>query len=296
MKTVQEKTFDVLESTGTNWSAVKKPLITAEGLPTPSFGIFRSDNNGWLGTVKDRYEVMQNSTLVEMLIQATDMLDLTVSNGGTLKSGAKVFYQIALPEEYIGKSNVKRQVTALNSHDGSLSIAFGSSNTVVVCQNTFFKAHRELNKVKHGRNAYAQVLQLANDLRTQIAIDNKLMETFKRMADVEMRDEMVERVISKIFPKVELQASTESLHTRTKNNILTFADNLNTEIQLEGKTVWGLFNAVTRYTNHSASPKEEQAKREYLMLGGGLRLSNLAFDELLKFVDGKTAEYHFINA
>jgi hypothetical protein len=45
-----------------------------------------------------------------------------------------------LPAEIIGRSEVKRWLTCLNSHDGSTSVGFGSSNTVVVCQNTFFRA------------------------------------------------------------------------------------------------------------------------------------------------------------
>ena len=288
-----EKVFNILESTGTNWTAEKKQLISIDGNATESFGVFRSDDGQWLGTVKDRYKPMQNATLVELLVEAAGTLDLNLTSGGIFKNGSRVFYQLGLSDEYIGKSFVKRNITALNSHDGSTSIAFGSSNTVVACSNSFFRVHREkgnMEKVKHTISAHERVREMAYNIRFAIENDVKMMETFKRMADVQLRDEMVEKLVSKLF-KVDVNKDTKDVGTRTKNNIITFADNLQTEINLEGRTIWGLFNAVTRYTNHHAAPKNDLAKSEYLMLGTGADLSNLAFNELAAYIENNSTQY-----
>lgn len=292
--TREERIFEILETTKTNWSARKLPLVSApDNYATGAYGIFRSDNNEWLGTVRDKYVPMQNATLVGFLLDAVDMLDLEIKKGGSLHNGKKVFYQIELPNEYIGNSGVRRYITGLNAHDGTRSIGFGSSNTVIVCENTFHRAYRELNKVRHYVSAYDTVKELAMNLREQITTDNKLMETFKRMADIPLRDEMVERIITKLF-KLDTNENVDHLHGKVKNNLLTFADNLNTEIQLEGKTVWGLFNAVTRYTNHHAAPKDAARKNEYLMVGAGAMLSNLAYEELMQYVDANVQQYVMI--
>lgn len=296
MENKSEKVFNILEATKTNWTVNKLPLITAEGYPTGSFGIFRNDSNKWLGTVKQRYEPMNNHSLVELLVDATDMLNLELKKGGVLGDGGKVYYQIGLPDEYVGKSGIKRFITALNSHDGSTSIALGSTNVVIVCQNTFYKSYREMEKVKHTANSYGRVKLLADEIKNTVCRDNNLMETFKRMADVNLKDEMVERLIKKIFPKTDETEMLEELSTVTKKKLIAFADNLDTEIKLEGKTVWGLFNAVTRYTNHTAAPQKEEDKMKYIMNGAGYRMSNIAFNELVEIVEKNTAEYHFINA
>jgi len=287
---IAEKTFSILESTQTNWSVEKLPLVTECGKTTESFGMFRSDSGAWLSTFKGSYQPMQNADLVELLVQATDMLDLDVSNGGVLRNGARVFYQMALPDMYVGKSNVKRNITALNSHDGSACIGFGSSNTVVVCNNTFNRVHREIDKVKHTVNSYERVKAIADNLRETIQRDLLMFETFQKMADVPMRDEMVERLVKKLFG-AEAKQELSEISTRKKNQIAVFADGLNTEIQLEGKTVWGLFNAVTRYTNHFGAPKDNQAKTDYLMYGTGAKLNGIAFDELMRWVEKNTTEY-----
>lgn len=287
---VAEKTFAILESTKTNWNVDKLPLVTQCGKTTESYGLFRSDNSQWLATFKDSYQPMQNAALVELLVQATELLGLEVTNGGTLRSGARVFYQMELPQMYIGKSNVKRNITALNSHDGSSCIGFGSTNTVVICNNTFNRAHREMEKVKHTLNSYDRVREIAEQLRNSLTADQLMFDNFKRMADVEMKDEMVERVIRKLF-NADAKGKVDDISTRKQNQIVAFADSLNKEIQLEGKTIWGLFNAVTRYTNHVAAPKGEENKLDYLMFGTGARLNNLAFNELMFYVEQNTAEY-----
>lgn len=288
-----EKTFEILEKTNTNWSVDKLPLVTACGKVTESYGLFRSDNDRWLGTFKEGYSVMQNSTLVELLVEATEMLDLEITKGGVLKEGGRVYYQMGLPDEYIGKSSVKRYVSALNSHDGSSAISFGSSNTVVVCNNTFNYVHKEMDKVKHTANAQSRVKVLAENLKNTIAKDILMMDNFKRMADIQMKDEIVEKLISKLFD-VPMNERLDDVSTRTRNQMITFAGNLQTEIELEGKTIWGLFNAVTRYTNHHAAPKDETRKDEYLFNGTGAKLSSLAYNELVNYVSANSAEYHFV--
>lgn len=290
-----EKVFEILESTKTNWSAEKINLVTPCGKSTGSFGMFRSDNGEWLGTVRERYEPYQNSKLVENLVDACESINLELKSGGALRKGAKVYYQIELPTEYVGRSNVKRYITALNSHDGSTSIAFGSSNTVVACHNRFFRAYKELEKVKHTITAESRIEDLISNLRMTLTLDEKLFDQFKRMADIEMNDAIVQTLVNKLW-KVDVQKNLDSLSTRSKNQIETFANNLQTEIQLEGKTIWGLFNAVTRYTNHEAAPKDELKKQDYLFTGTGATLSNLAFDTLLEYVEKNSHEYVLINS
>jgi phage/plasmid-like protein (TIGR03299 family) len=292
---VAEKTFAILEKTKTNWSVNKLPLVTKCGKITDSYGLFRSDNDSHLGTFKESYSVMQNAKLLELLIQATEQLDLEITRGGTLKDGGRIYYQAALPDEYIGKSSVKRYVSALNSHDGSSAIAFGSSNTVVICNNTFNYVHREMDKVKHTINANDRVKVLVDNLRQTIAKDILMMENFKRMADLPMRDEIVEKLVSKLF-NAKGSDQLSDLSTRSKNQIVQFSNDLQTEINLEGKTIWGLFNAVTRYTNHSAAPKGDERKAEYLTYGTGAKLSSLAYNELLNYVTKNTAAYHLVTA
>lgn len=278
---MNEQIFNLLEDSGLNWEVVKEPLISSvDGSTTSAFGIFKKSSREFLAAVKSRYIPYQNYQLAEALITASQSINVNYSNGGQLGNGKKVFLQAELPDEYIGKSSVKRNLTALNSHDGSSTIGFGSSNTVVVCQNTFFRAYKDLSKFRHSVNAAEKVLALAADMNAAMLADQQLMTNFKLMASVRLRDEMIERVIKKIF-LVNLNDKQEDVSTRKTNMISRFADSLDTEIKLEGKTMWGLFNAVTRYTNHVAAPSNHNDKLDYLMAGQGYKMSNLTYELLM---------------
>ena len=80
MSNLNEKTFELLNATGLNWTVSKESLTTIDGKDTESFGIFRSDNEKWLGTVGNRYTPMQNFELAETVIVASDGLGLNTKN------------------------------------------------------------------------------------------------------------------------------------------------------------------------------------------------------------------------
>ena len=291
----EKKIFELLENTGLNWTVSKKELVSAEGLKTESFGIFRNDNNSWLGTVGVRYQEMQNHVLASTIISAGENIDINVQRGGLLQEGKKVFLQAQLPDEYIGNSGVKRYITALNSHNGSTSIAFGSSSTVVVCENTFFMAYGELSKIRHTATSHERIEVVMRDMRRTIEMDNKLMTNFKRMADLPLKDELVERVIRKMFT-VSPNDKQDDISTRKLNQLKQFSASVEKEINLEGKTVWGLFNGVTRYVNHVSAPQTNaDSKLNYIMDGRGYDIATQSFDEIMKWVEANTPKLVPVN-
>lgn len=287
MKDLNEKTFDLLEETGLNWTVNKNQLVDREGRETQSFGMFRSNTGEWLGTVGERYTPLQNYELALILLQATEGLNLEVTRGGLLYKGQKVYMQAELPAEKIGNSNVKRWITCLNSHDGSTSIAFGSSNTTVVCQNTFFRAYGELQKFRHTETVKERIAIAQKDLRLTMNLDVELMTSFKRMADLPLKDEVVERVFKKLF-EIAPETKASDISTRKTNQIKDFAGAVQTSINEQGSTVWALFNGVTRYTNHVSAPKEPEKKQDFLMANGGMHFSNVGYDEIMNWVNEKT--------
>jgi len=287
---LNEKAFELLEASKLNWTVTKEELFSGDGKPTNSYGMFRSDTNAWLGTVGDRYIPMQNYELAETIIQAAQGLELETMRGGLFANGRKIFLQVSLPDENIGMGGVKRWITATNSHDGSLSIGFGSTSTVIKCSNTFYQAFKGLDKFRHTVSASSRVQSAMADMRRAMQLDQGLMDNFKRMADIELKDEMIESVIRKIF-NVDAGSNQKDVSTRKFNQVQAFANSLQTEVELEGKTLWALFNGVTRYTNHQQNFESVESKNEYLMTGTGYKMSNIAFDDIMRFVEERTVMF-----
>lgn len=274
---IYNKTFELLSDTKTTWGVTKKPLTCPDGYPTESFGIYRNDNNKWLGTVGKTYEIMQNATLAENIIEAS--MDISEKfRGGELYGGKKVYYQAQLQDTQIANDTIKRYITGLNSHDGSSSIGFGFTNTVVVCQNTFYMAMKEVNRFRHSASAQQRVELAREEIRRVLKMESGLMDNYKRMADTKINTAVTKRVIADLFKfsEEDFDKETKDFSTKKVNDIAKFSDILESELNSHGQTLWGLFNAVTWKTNHQ--DVKENKGLENVMVGSGYRKNLNAYN------------------
>jgi len=287
-----DRTLDLLNATGLAWEVKKKPLYAMNeagiNVPTNSYGIFKGDKH--LGTTGERYEPFQNYQLAETIINATERLNLPKLRGGSLCDDTKIYLQAELQSDIIGKSEIKRYVTALNSHNGTSAIGFGSSNTVVVCQNTFYMAYKELTKFKHTINAESRVKDAVELLKLTLINDEMLMEDFKVMANKPLNDEIVERVIRNLF-KVDKDMKQDDVSTRKVNQLSEFGTAIHKSIEEQGSTIWALFNGVTRYTNHITAPTDSNDKLSYLMDGTGYQKNLIGFNTIMNWIKENSFEY-----
>lgn len=274
---IYNKTFELLNDTKTNWGVTKKPLTCPEGYPTESFGLYRNDNNKWLGTVGKQYELMQNSTLAENIIEAS--MDISEKfRGGELYGGKKVYYQAQLTDTQIANDTIKRYVTGLNSHDGSSSIGFGFTNQVVVCQNTFHIAMKDVSRFRHTASAKQRVELARQEINRMLKIESGLMDNYKRMADVKISTKVTKKVIADLFgfDEEDFHKNTTEFSTKKINEISVFKEILDSELNSHGQTLWGLFNAVTWKTNHQDA--KEGRSLENVMLGSGYKKNLNAYN------------------
>jgi len=283
------KVLDLLTSTETNWSVLDKPLFAQgddEILTTDSRGLFRSDNNQNLGVVGSRYEVMQNSILSETLVDLQSQFGGNL-RGGTLQGGKKVYYQLSLEDANVGNYNnngIKRYISCLNSHDGSSSIGFGSSNEVVICSNTFYTAMKDISKFRHTASASDRLAQAIKGFEKALNGEAKIIENYNRMASEPITQGIVEKVISNLFSPKKNKDGV--IPTRTKNNVAMFGKAFNLELeQKKEETLWTLFNAVTRYTNHM---EKKEKDLNYLMTGGGYKKNLMAYNTIVKWLSEPT--------
>jgi phage/plasmid-like protein (TIGR03299 family) len=282
--------LDIMNKYKLNWDVKKIPLFTNEeggSLPTNSFGIFRSDNNAWLSTQGKNYVPLQNFDLVSSVITASANIrefDLNAVHAGQLSQGRKIYVQLPMEDEVIGNSKVNRWITALNSHDGSSCVAFGSQQTVVICQNTFYMAYKNLTHVRHNMNAKDKLMAMATDLNNSLMEDQLLTEEFKRWVDMPVTSRQIEMVKNGIVALNE--DKEEKLSMRKQNQLIKIDRAIQQEFSLEGENLWGLFNGVTRYTNHTMSPNKTQVDiKESLMVGQGARINKNAYNQIHAFAN-----------
>jgi phage/plasmid-like protein (TIGR03299 family) len=279
----------ILAEANANWTVSKESLFGPNGEPTQGFGIFRNDTNHCLGIVGSKYHPTQNREIAETLYEAAGQQNLKIARAGMLGNGQKVYFQLGLPDVRIGGSDSKRFLTALTSHDGSAPIGFGTTNVVVVCANTFFSALKDMQRVRHTANSAAKISLISDQLRNSVFQEEALIDVMMQMSKTTIPSTITDEFLLSII-------GGDEEFSRTKNRLNNLRTAMTTEYNTHGETAYGLFNAVTRYTNHMLTYKDVEAKRNALMSGVAFKTNQRGFDTIYQEFVAPTIDksYHLV--
>jgi phage/plasmid-like protein (TIGR03299 family) len=287
MYTISENTniegLMILENAGLNWTARKETLQTPSGIITEHVALIRDDNNALLGVQKEGYEIFQNQQLIDLIFEMSQRTDLAVHSAGQLGGGKKVFIQLKGEDLKLGNDRIEGYVTAVNSFDGSTSLAFGHSTLTISCQNTFFGAYRNLeNKVKHTKSMNIKlddILKTAEKVRKE-EVEN--FNTIKMLSEAPITNNWVDEILKGLFKTSldDVKTDSDNISTRTMNNINRFNEALAIELKGKGENLWGLFSGMTRYTTHMIGDNKAETK----MFGQVAKTERMIFDKMAELV------------
>jgi len=251
-------TNEILKTTGLDWNYRVEKVFTESGIELDRIGIVREDTNQILGVHSNGYVPFANDQLVELLQRVSSLTGLEIHKGGEFGGGKKVFVQLKSNDLRLGNDRVEGFVTGINSFDGSTSLAFGNSNLTISCQNTFFAAYRNLDKVRHTKNMNYKIDEICRGIDVLVEEEKQMFTTIKKMSETRFSQETKDRVIKTLFDidmDIKLVGFNDSdeLSTNTKNKLSRMYIDMNGEIQGKGDNVWGLFSGITKYTTHSLS-------------------------------------------
>lgn len=283
--TTEQIVTEVLDKAGLNWDVKKVPLvippitledgtqIASQPLGnTPSqarnYANYRTDDGSCVGVASENWNVIQNRELAEFMVTAgSNLLDAANYRGGSFDNGMRVYIQAELPSTYIGKSDINRHLTALNSHVRGQALGFGHCNEVVVCRNTFYAAMKSagVERFSHQAGLRAQLAEAAQILATALEREEKLMELLTASAEVDYTEQAKAKMVNALFGYDVTSDHDgqvfDELSTQKRNKIVAFDDAVTTSMEEQGGTMYALFNGVTRYTNHQLEASEESLMR-----------------------------------
>ena len=249
---------EVLKATGLDWNVRIEKTFTESGIELDRIGLVREDTNDILGVHSNGYTPYQNDQLVDLLQRVSSLTGLEIHKGGEFGKGKKVYIQLKSNDLKLGADRVEGFVTGINSFDGSTSLAFGNSNLTISCQNTFFAAYKNLEKVRHTKNMNFKIDEICRGIDLLVEEEREMFTTIKKMSETRFSQETKERVIKSLFDinmdiKLVGYRDNNELSTNTKNKLSRMYIDMDGELKEKGDNVWGLFSGVTKYTTHSLS-------------------------------------------
>jgi len=252
--------LEMLLNSDLAWGVIKEKLVTESGIESEHVAIVRDDNNAILGVHKGSYEVFNNQQMAEVLVQMSQATNLPIHSAGSLKGGCKVYIQLKAEDLNLGADKIKGFLTAVNSYDGSTSLAFGLSTTTISCSNTFFGAYRQLeNKIKHTKSMQIKIEDLLKSVDTFREDEAKHFTAIQKMASTSATRETLEMIYNVMFnvTMADVLQNSDAISTRTRNNIARLNEAIALETADKGATLWGQFSGVTRYTTHMVNQNDD---------------------------------------
>jgi len=276
--------LDIMNNNDLSWKVEKENLLRPNGTPTETWGLFRSDNGFQLNRgVAENYTVYQNWNMIADLVEVVgdylqlDNVDKVIAN--EIQGGRKIALHFPVEEMHINHKSsdvLKRYITITNSHDGSSSIAFGSTNETVSCSNMFHKANKQLSKVRHTKNMKVSLDTLKMEMKNTIEMEKVMTEEILSLIGQDVNPHIITEVKDVIVNPQKLKY--DELPTQRKNIIDDLNKDLIREIEEKGHDAFGLFNGVTRFNTHTARTKD---RAKHIYSGSGYKTNNMVLDILL---------------
>ena len=279
--TIEEKAV----AAGLDWTVNDSPLIYRAGnqaIVDPTRKVFyRSDRPGSvLGVMSKQFEPVQPVEMLNFLDQMSNELGLYIDTAGVLQGGAK-YWALATTDdtvEPVQNDIIKRHLLVATANDGSMSTRLGPCNTRVVCQNTWNAA-------------------IARDGKNLMTINHRSRINWKACRDYLLNQHNDFQLFGDImaeFAKIEVNAEQAADFAReliapeweagkAPRKFTQFANTLSHGIgQREaGKTVYGLFNGVTRHVDHVRG-RTSESRLNSAWFGAGAAMKNHAMELLIK--------------
>jgi len=268
---MNERTVEILNTTGLNWKVKQEGLVTASGVPVDGHtALVREDNNAILSVMSDGYYPYQNHELIELLDKVSNQTGLEVVKGGEFKNGRRVYVQLKSADLRLGNDKIEGYLTGINSFDGSTSLAFGPSNITISCMNTFFAAFKQMEtKIRHTKNMVIKVDEFCKTLENILDDEQQMFRNIEKLSENRFTNKIKDEVIRSLFNikhDVDLK-DDEQTSTQLKNKLSRFYIDLNGELQGKGDNLWGLFSGVTKYTTHSLSKGDNTEAKMFDVYG-----------------------------
>ena len=249
-----------------------------------------------LGVVGNQYTVTQNEQIMETLEEIAKDNGFTISHSGPLNGGRQCFAQLKLNESIqIGPDELVKYVVATWGHDGKHGVRIGYGNRVVSCSNQFYQFYNKAQyKLRHNSTIDESLRAIPIIMNEYKEFEDDMYKKFEEWTKVpiwtdrkimDFRNGLWKDLLD-IDKKLSIEEAREKYSTRKWNAAMDLQQSINTEMQVHGETLWGLFNGVTHFVNHKKSvPNRPFGRDESLIIGGGAKLANKAYKMIDAFAE-----------
>lgn len=292
-----QTTEELLADPGFQFDVFKSQLHDGLGRPIKAWGTFRwnhadkAERNAsaatFLGTCGEDYKVIQHAegfADIDALMRTAD--GAHYETAGVLGDGEKVWALADLGLTVkVGDDVQNGYLLFSTSHDCSISHSYRICLTRVVCQNTLGAALSEKTRAKltirHTKNAMERLVDARAALASLGDDVVRMEDKLNFLAGRKMNREAMSAILDRLFPKKAAEDGKTANTTRRENvlaDILKIYElNDGNAFPEQRGTAYNLLNAITNYTDHERSTRND-GRAESALFGSGDQLKTKALE------------------
>ena len=278
-------------STGLDWSVRETSVLyaTEDGLLTAdqNKALFRSDSKDVLGVVSDRYNVVQPAQILDFYKDFAATNGFQLDTAGSLAGGKRIWALARVADGFSVKGNdtVLPYVLLATSYDKTMATRAMFTTVRVVCNNTLqLSVNMDRTGISVPHSTIFDGRKVALDMGLLVEDFADMQDKIVLLSDVRVARKQAQEIIAKVLFDVKAE-EMEDMSTKSKN-IVTNVTNLfdgrgiGSEMASAQGTAWGLVNAITQYTDHSAG-RTASSRMNSAWFGQGANLKQRIWDETM---------------
>ena len=287
-----ERTSDILDAYGLNWEVAKRELFTLKGdRMKDNYGIMRLNSDGTetpLGVVGSRYEPLQNRDAMRMINKAAATLNGRFSAAGTFNDGKIVWAQVQIgdPIKIAGDDIIHRNLTILNSHDGSVSLSMMLTPLRIFCMNMLAQMKNTSimrSTLRHTLTVMEKLESLTQDIIEGASLIEKSTALYRHLAQSMINTEQLGMFFKAIFPDGNTDRKKTMMGNKREELMSIYERGRGTD--MTPHTFWRAWNAVVEWVDYYSGRSEDSRVRGAIM-GAGRAIKERALDVAVKIIDG----------
>lgn len=268
---------EAIKLAGLDWSAQKQEMYILDDkgnrLVVPDrFAVVKSDDHQVLGTVGNRYTILQNTEAFEFFDPIIDQKIGEYETAGALMDNSRVWVLAKLSGDFTVDSKeedvVRKYVLLSNTHDGTGTVVAKITPIRVVCNNTLTAAIREKGfagdevKIRHTKSVTEKTKEASKLLETINKRYDYLQKVYKAMYELKTPKIKIMEYVQRVLPDPENVDNPKRTQTK-RAEILQLVDDTNINVSVE-ENLWQAYNAVTAYADHVQSTRKNASEARHL--------------------------------
>lgn len=257
-----------------------------------SFVNYRSDTNGILGIVKDKYRLVQNKKCFSVMDEIASTTKSKYVSVGMEGIGQKVFIVALMPGDLqiVGTNDkVEKYLMMTGSHDGKSSLVLGFNPIHAGSRSVLSLSRKGLADKVSVRHTSTNERRLSEAVRLLQMADNyfsELESVFTGLSKVPFTTEMFDQILEDVLPiDVDGKAHTRSENNRGKlREFYKASANILPEVR---NTAWAAFLACAEYADFGKTfaghkDKSSAAENRFKSITDGVayNFKNTAFNSI----------------